>query len=208
MGCARAPAARRPAHAGRPARARAAHGHRLQRAFPARDDAPADAPARIPRRRRRGGPVGGGRTAQAGARALPRRPAGRGCGSGRGAVRGRPPERGLRRTAPARDAGAPAELLPTARRGGDLAPGRTAGAAVSRRRPGRLWLFFYGRRGFPGLLVGLLGLAVLLGLAYGLPGGADFSRWVILVSAGALLLLIVASLALVVFAWRRPRGRR
>jgi len=81
---------------------------------------------------------------------------------------------------------------------------------VSRRRPGRLWLFFYGRRrrGFPGLLVGLLGLAVLLGLAYGLPDGADFSRWVILVSAGALLLLIVASLALVVFAWRRPRGRR
>lgn len=81
---------------------------------------------------------------------------------------------------------------------------------MSKRRPGRLWLFFYGRRrrGFPGLLVGLLALAVLLGLAYGLPGGADLSRWVLVLSAGGLLLLIVASLALVAFAWRRPRGRR
>ncbi len=81
---------------------------------------------------------------------------------------------------------------------------------MSKRRPGRLWLFFYGRRrrGFPGLLVGLAALAVLLGLAYGVPGGADLSRWVLLVSAGALVLLIVASLALVAFAWRRPRGRR
>ena len=81
---------------------------------------------------------------------------------------------------------------------------------MSKRRPGRLWLFFYGRRrrGFPGLLVGLLALAVLLGLAYGVPGGADLSRWVLVLSAGGLLLLIVASLALVVFAWRRPRGRR
>jgi peptidoglycan/LPS O-acetylase OafA/YrhL len=81
---------------------------------------------------------------------------------------------------------------------------------VSKRRPGRLWLFFYGRRrrGFPGLLVGLVALAVLLGVAYGVPGGADLSRWVLLVSAAALVLLIAASLALVVFAWRRPRGRR
>ncbi|HEX6349780.1 MAG TPA: hypothetical protein VF160_10370 [Candidatus Dormibacteraeota bacterium] len=81
---------------------------------------------------------------------------------------------------------------------------------MSKRRPGRLWLFFYGRRrrGFPGLLVGLLALAVLLGLAYGLPGGADLSRWVLILSAGGLLLLIAASLALVAFAWRRPRGPR
>ena len=81
---------------------------------------------------------------------------------------------------------------------------------MSKRRPGRLWLFFYGRRrrGFPGLLVGLAALALLLALAYGVPGGADLSRWVLLVSAGALVLLIVASLALVAFAWRRPRGRR
>ena len=79
-----------------------------------------------------------------------------------------------------------------------------------RRRPGRLWLFFYGRkrRGFPGLLVVLAVLAVGLGLAYGLPGGADLSRLVIVVTAGALVLLIVASLILVAFAWLRPRGRR
>ena len=83
-------------------------------------------------------------------------------------------------------------------------------APPPRRRPGRLWRFFYGRkrRGFPGLLVGLLVLAVLLGLAYGVPGGADASRFVVVLSVAVLLGLILASLALVVFAWRRPRGRR
>jgi hypothetical protein len=83
-------------------------------------------------------------------------------------------------------------------------------APPPRRRPGRLWLFFYGRqrRGFPGLLVVLLVLVLVLGLAYGLPGGADASRLVIVVTGGALVLLIVASLLLVAFAWRRPRGRR
>ncbi|HEY8642451.1 MAG TPA: hypothetical protein VIO84_06740 [Candidatus Dormibacteraeota bacterium] len=83
-------------------------------------------------------------------------------------------------------------------------------APPPRRRPGRLWLFFYGRRrrGFPGLLVALLVLAVVLGLAYGLPGGADLSRLAMVVTAGALVLLIVAALILVAFAWLRPRGRR
>jgi hypothetical protein len=83
---------------------------------------------------------------------------------------------------------------------------------LSRRRPGRLWLFFYGRkrRGFPGLLVGLLAAALLLGLAYGVPGGADLSRWFIVVTLVALSALILGSLALVaVAALRRPpRGRR
>ncbi len=79
-----------------------------------------------------------------------------------------------------------------------------------RRRRGRLWLFFYGRRrrGFPGLLVAVLVLTVVLGLAYGLPGGADASRLVVVLSLALLLGLILAALALVVFAWRRPRGRR
>lgn len=83
-------------------------------------------------------------------------------------------------------------------------------APPPRRRPGRLWLFFYGRRrrGFPGLLVAVLVLAVVLGLAYGLPGGADASRFAIVLSVAALLGLIVASLVLVAVAWRRPRGRR
>jgi peptidoglycan/LPS O-acetylase OafA/YrhL len=83
---------------------------------------------------------------------------------------------------------------------------------VSKRRPGRLWLFFYGRkrRGFPGLLVGLVAAAVLLGLVYGLPGGADLSRWFIVVTVVALLALILGSLALVVVAAirRQPPGRR
>ena len=78
------------------------------------------------------------------------------------------------------------------------------------RRPGRLWLFFYGRRrrGFPGLLVTLLALALLLGLLYRLPGGDELSRWAILLAAALVLLLIAASLALVAAAWLRPRGRR
>jgi hypothetical protein len=83
---------------------------------------------------------------------------------------------------------------------------------LSRRRPGRLWLFFFGRkrRGFPGLLVGLVAGALLLGLLYGLPGGADLSRWFILVTVVALLALILGSLVLVVVAALRgtPPGRR
>jgi hypothetical protein len=87
---------------------------------------------------------------------------------------------------------------------------------VSRRRPGRLWLFFYGRkrRGFPGLLVGLLALALALGALYGLPHGADLSRFFIVLTVSALVLLVLASLGLVAIAALRPprprarRGRR
>jgi ABC-type lipoprotein release transport system permease subunit len=83
---------------------------------------------------------------------------------------------------------------------------------VSRRRPGRLWLLFYGRkrRGFPGLLVGLVVAAIALGALFGLPHGADLSRFAIVVTVSALVLVILASLALVVIAAIRPprRGRR
>jgi len=83
---------------------------------------------------------------------------------------------------------------------------------VSRRRPGRLWLFFYGRkrRGFPGLLVALLVAVVVLGALFGLPHGADLSRFVIVVTVSALVLVILAALALVAIAVMRPppRGRR
>ena len=83
---------------------------------------------------------------------------------------------------------------------------------MSRRRPGRLWLFFYGRkrRGFPGLLVALAVAVIVLGALYGLPHGADLSRLAIVLTVSALVLLILASLVLVVIAAIRPprRGRR
>jgi hypothetical protein len=81
-----------------------------------------------------------------------------------------------------------------------------------RRRPGRLWLFFYGRkrRGFPGLLVGLVAAALVLGALYGVPHGADLSRLFIVVTVSALVLLILVSLVLIAVAAVRPprRGRR
>ena len=81
---------------------------------------------------------------------------------------------------------------------------------MSRQRPGRLWLFFYGRkrRGFPGLLVGLLAAVLLLGLLYALPGGADLSRWFIVVTVAALVGLILGSLVLVAVAALRGQPRR
>jgi len=83
---------------------------------------------------------------------------------------------------------------------------------VSRRRPGRLWLFFYGRkrRGFPGLLVGLVAAVIVLGALYGLPHGPDLSRFAIVLTVSALVLLILAALALVAIAAIRPprRARR
>lgn len=83
---------------------------------------------------------------------------------------------------------------------------------MSRGRPGRLWLFFYGRkrRGFPGLLVALVVAAVALGALYGLPHGADLNRIFIVLTVSALVLLILASLVLVAVAAIRPprRGRR
>ena len=83
---------------------------------------------------------------------------------------------------------------------------------MSRRRPGRLWLFFYGRkrRGFPGLLVGLVVAALALGALYGLPHGDDLGSFAIVLAISALALLILASLVLVVIGAIRPprRGRR
>ena len=83
---------------------------------------------------------------------------------------------------------------------------------MSRKRPGRLWLFFYRRkrRGFPGLLVALIVAVVVLGALYGLPHGADLSRLAIVLTVSVLVLLILASLVLVVVSAFRPprRGRR
>lgn len=79
-----------------------------------------------------------------------------------------------------------------------------------RRRPGRLWLIFFGkkRRGFPELLAVTLVVVALLALSFGLPGGADLSRYATAISVAALVILVAGSLALVLVAWLRPRGRR
>jgi hypothetical protein len=81
---------------------------------------------------------------------------------------------------------------------------------LSGRRPSRLWLFFYGRRrrGFPGLLVGVLGLAVVLGLTFASRTGAAISYWIGIGFLGAIALLVLAALAIALVAsLRRPGGR-
>jgi hypothetical protein len=85
-------------------------------------------------------------------------------------------------------------------------------AQKPRRRPGRLWLFFWGkkRRGFPGLLVAVLAMTIGLASLFRLPGGSQLSRYVGLLAIAVLAFLILASFALVVAAAIRPprRGRR
>jgi uncharacterized membrane protein len=75
-----------------------------------------------------------------------------------------------------------------------------------KKRPGRLWLLFYGRqrRGVPWLLIGVIASVVLLALTFAVPGGADMWRSVAPVILGVLLLVaIVAAIA----AMLRPRRR-
>lgn len=78
------------------------------------------------------------------------------------------------------------------------------------RRPGRLWLLFFGRRrrGFPGLLVGVLGLAVLLGLTFATRSGAAISYFVGLFFVAVIAVLAIGALALAVIAALRPPGGR
>jgi hypothetical protein len=81
---------------------------------------------------------------------------------------------------------------------------------VSGRRPGRLWLLFYGRRrrGFPGLLVAVLGLAAVLGLTFASRGGVAISYWIGIGFLVAIALLALAALAVALLAsLRRPGGR-
>lgn len=75
-----------------------------------------------------------------------------------------------------------------------------------KKRPGRLWLFFYGRprRGFPWLLVAIVAAVVLLAAVFALPGGADVSRTI---AAAFFGLLLVGALVFAVVAVLRPRRR-
>jgi len=75
-----------------------------------------------------------------------------------------------------------------------------------KKRPGRWWLFFYGRqrRGVPWLLVAVAVVVVLLALTFALPGAPEIWRSVAPVIIGVLLVgAIVAAIA----AMLRPRRR-
>ena len=75
-----------------------------------------------------------------------------------------------------------------------------------KRRPGRLWLLFYGRqrRGVPWLLIAVIVSVFVLGLTFAVPGAADMWRSVAPVILGVLLLVaIVAAIAAIL----RPRRR-
>jgi hypothetical protein len=76
----------------------------------------------------------------------------------------------------------------------------------TKKRPGRLWLFFYGRqrRGVPWLLIGVIVAVLLLSLTFALPGGADLWRSVAPLLIGALL---VAAILGAIAAILRPRRR-
>ena len=75
------------------------------------------------------------------------------------------------------------------------------------KRPGPLWLFFYGRRrrGVPWLLLGTLAVIVVLALSFAIPGGADMWR---AIAPFVLGLLIIGALAGAILAALRPRRRR
>ncbi len=79
-----------------------------------------------------------------------------------------------------------------------------------KRRPGRLWIFFWGRRrgGAPWLLIGVVALAVGLGLAYAIPAGVNLSYYLGLAFLVVIALLAAGSLALALYALLRPRRPR
>jgi Na+/melibiose symporter-like transporter len=76
-----------------------------------------------------------------------------------------------------------------------------------KKRPGALWMLFYGRRrrGFPWLLAGVLLAVLVLALLFAIPGGPGLSWRVAAVLFG---LLVVGALAFAVLAVVRPRRRR
>ena len=81
---------------------------------------------------------------------------------------------------------------------------------MSKRRPGRLWLLFYGRkrRGFPGLMVAVLGLSVILGLTFASRAGTTLSYWIGIGFLAAIALLALVALGVALAAsLRRPGGR-
>jgi hypothetical protein len=75
-----------------------------------------------------------------------------------------------------------------------------------KKKPGALWLLFYGRqrRGVPWVLIAVMVSLVLLGLTFAVPGAAEMWRSVAPIIIGVLLLIaIVGAIA----AMLRPRRR-
>jgi len=75
-----------------------------------------------------------------------------------------------------------------------------------KKRPGLLWLLFYGRqrRGVPWLLIAVILGVLLLALTFALPGAADMWRSVAPVILGVLLLVAIVGAIVAVL---RPRRR-
>jgi hypothetical protein len=75
-----------------------------------------------------------------------------------------------------------------------------------KKRPGPLWMFFYGRqrKGFPWLLALVTIAIVALALSFAIPGGADMWRTVAPVAFGV---LILCGLVAAIVAALRPRRR-
>ena len=78
-----------------------------------------------------------------------------------------------------------------------------------RRRPGALWMLFYGRprRGFPWLLVGIFIAVVVLSLTFAIPGGAEVWRSLAPIFLVVLIVAVIVSAVAIVRA-RPRRGRR
>ena len=75
-----------------------------------------------------------------------------------------------------------------------------------KKRPGPLWLLFYGRqrRGVPWLLIAVIFAVLLLALTFAIPGAADMWRSVAPVILGVLVLVAIVS---AIAALLRPRRR-
>ncbi|MGH7867400.1 MAG: hypothetical protein ACREP9_07115 [Candidatus Dormibacteraceae bacterium] len=82
---------------------------------------------------------------------------------------------------------------------------------TEKKKPGLLWFFFWGRkrRGFPGLLVGLIAGILALALLYSLPQGVAISRLLFWLPFFILALLTLVALLVALYGLvRRPPGRR
>jgi peptidoglycan/LPS O-acetylase OafA/YrhL len=79
-----------------------------------------------------------------------------------------------------------------------------------KRRPSRLWLFFWGRRrrGYPGLLTAIVVVVLAGALTLKLPRGYDLGYWLGLGLIVLLALITAGAIGLALFASLRPRGRR